>query len=475
MGLRRALFLIHRWLGIAGCLLVLAWFSSGVVMLYVPFPQLEPAARLAGLAPLGRPALGLSPAAAAALCPGPVRALRLNRVAGEPVYHVGDGGGWCSISAVDGRRLVVDGETAARQAAVFAGQGAVPAGEAIPRDQWTVYRSYDPHRPLYRFALDDAAGRVLHVSSTTGEVVLASSRAERGWSWVGTVLHWIYFTPLRAHAGLWRDLVLWLSAACLAASLSGLWLGIQRLRLKKPYGGGRASPYRGWKYGHHLLGLGGGVFAATWLFSGWLSLSPFGWAAGGVPTMDESAVLAGGPLQPVLDREALAAALAAAGEVREVVWGQFQGRGYAELHGPREHRRIDGTGRDVPPPTLAELGAAARQLDPAPLVEAARLDEADTYYYNQPLPVVRIRFAGPDAVSYYLDPESGSLRRRVDAADRQNRWLFSALHRLDFPPLASSGLGREILVQALSLAGAGLAASACLLAWRRLRRGRGEA
>ena len=74
MGLRRALFLIHRWLGIAGCLLVLAWFSSGVVMLYVPF-QLEPAARLAGLAPLGRPALGLAgsrrrPLPGAGACPG---------------------------------------------------------------------------------------------------------------------------------------------------------------------------------------------------------------------------------------------------------------------------------------------------------------------------------------------------------------------------------------------------------------------
>ncbi len=30
--------LIHRWIGIAACLLFAMWFASGLVMLYVPYP-----------------------------------------------------------------------------------------------------------------------------------------------------------------------------------------------------------------------------------------------------------------------------------------------------------------------------------------------------------------------------------------------------------------------------------------------------
>jgi hypothetical protein len=33
--------LTHRWLGTASGVLILAWFVSGLVMLYVPFPKLD--------------------------------------------------------------------------------------------------------------------------------------------------------------------------------------------------------------------------------------------------------------------------------------------------------------------------------------------------------------------------------------------------------------------------------------------------
>ncbi|WP_260928366.1 hypothetical protein [Novosphingobium sp. 9] len=35
---RRWVMLIHRWIGIAACLLFAMWFASGLVMLYVPYP-----------------------------------------------------------------------------------------------------------------------------------------------------------------------------------------------------------------------------------------------------------------------------------------------------------------------------------------------------------------------------------------------------------------------------------------------------
>lgn len=48
----RAIVLLHRWLGIAFCLVFAMWFATGIVMHFVPFPSLTEAERFAGL--LGR-------------------------------------------------------------------------------------------------------------------------------------------------------------------------------------------------------------------------------------------------------------------------------------------------------------------------------------------------------------------------------------------------------------------------------------
>jgi hypothetical protein len=45
---KRWLYLTHRWVGIVTCLLFAMWFASGLVMIYVPYPSLSPAQKLAG-------------------------------------------------------------------------------------------------------------------------------------------------------------------------------------------------------------------------------------------------------------------------------------------------------------------------------------------------------------------------------------------------------------------------------------------
>jgi len=48
------------------------------------------------------------------------------------------------------------------------------------------------------------------------------------------------------------------------------------LRMRHRYKSGSMSPYRGWMKWHHVTGLIGGAFLVTWVFSGWLSMGPFG-------------------------------------------------------------------------------------------------------------------------------------------------------------------------------------------------------
>lgn len=128
---------------------------------------------------------------------------------------------------------------------------------------------FDRHRPLFRIALGDAAGTEIYVSSRTGEVVLDTIRSERGWNWVGSVLHWIYPTVLRSNWSLWDRVVSMVSLVALIAAVLGAVLGFVRIRI-----GGRriASPYRGWHALHHIIGLVSTAFVLTWIFSGWLSM-----------------------------------------------------------------------------------------------------------------------------------------------------------------------------------------------------------
>ena len=99
-------------------------------------------------------------------------------------------------------------------------------------DQWSVPNGFDRHRPLFRVALGDAAGTEIYVSSRTGEVVLDTTRSERGWNWVGSVLHWIYPTVLRSNWALWDQVVSTLSLVALIAAVLGAVLGVIRIRIR---------------------------------------------------------------------------------------------------------------------------------------------------------------------------------------------------------------------------------------------------
>jgi hypothetical protein len=70
------------------------------------------------------------------------------------------------------------------------------------------------------------------------------------------------------------------------------------------------------------------------------------------------------------------------------------------------------------------------------------LADEDAYYLRRDgfvLPVYRIILNDAERSRIYLDPNTGALLQRVGASDRRYRWLFGALHRLDFAPLSACG------------------------------------
>jgi hypothetical protein len=470
---RRWLLLFHRWAGIATALFFALWIGSGLVMLYVPFPALTQAERLARLAPIAWVHVAVSPDAALAAggLAGVPAAFSLEMRGDEPVYR---------IAGRDGLRATVSGRTGARLGPVGAGAalrlagGDRPGASVAPveRDQWTVTARYDPLRPFHKVALGDPAGTELYVSQATGEIALDTTRFERAWNWLGSVPHWIYLTPLRARAELWRTVLLWLSGLAALGALSGLAVGIWRLRLRRRSTKGAVTPYRGLARWHHLFGLAGGLGLGAFILSGWISMNPNRWFASNTPPAGLSAAYAGTPGDIGVDVDRL---LDVAGpDARSLRFTAIGGRWWLVAETPDGLRALAPDG--APGPDTATLAMAAGAAMSAGHLRAAReLADYNAYWYPhgadpRPLPILRLRFDDPATTWLHIDPRDGTILQRLDRSGRVNRWLFDALHRLDLPVLTGSPALREAAQWLLNLLAAGIALTGLVAGWRRLGR-----
>lgn len=243
--MKRYLYLWHRWLGIGCCLLMVLWFVSGMVMLYVGYPKLTPLERLAHLPELDgcEACVPLRTALAGGDGKTP-RSIRLASVGGLPTYLLDDADGRTrALAARDGRPLAVDADRVLASARAFSGEVPMQLQGRFEEDAWTHTRNLDPHRPLWRVQTADEQGRLLYLSSQTGEVVRDASRRERAWNWLGAWLHWLY--PLRGgwFDGQWANLVIGLSLLATLVTVLGILVGLLRWRFRKPYRSGSRSPY----------------------------------------------------------------------------------------------------------------------------------------------------------------------------------------------------------------------------------------
>ena len=329
-------------------------------------------------------------------------------------------------------------------------------------------------RSLHRIAIDDAASTEVYVSARTGEVVLATTRTQRFWNWLGSVPHWIYFTSLRAHAPLWRQVILWTSGPAILVAVSGIWIGILQLRIRRRHQRDRLSPYHGWKSWHHWTGIVGGVFLLSWIVSGWLSVNPNGWLSGNSPDADALLRYSG---HDGAQFEAELARLA--GEsARTVRFYHVDGMPIAALVMPDgAERLLDArTGERVVLTDRQLIHAAQRLMPDRQMIGHQRIEAYDSYWYahhdRPPLPVLRFAFDDPQHTWFYIDPATGLVLDLLDDGGRGYRWWFNALHRLDFSWLVQNRVLWHTTVWALCLAGLTISASGTVIGWRRLRRKR---
>jgi len=491
--LKRSLIVVHRWLGVALCLLFLIWFPSGIGMMYWSYPSVSARDRLERSPALDPKTITLSPedafkAIGGGDAPGQIR---LNTFDGRPVYRFGSREGQQVVYADTGdEQLEVPMEMMRRAAAAWTRQpfAAATVEEMTDVDQWTLQGNVRSLAPLWKFSWPN--GEQVYVSGNTGEVEQYTTTASRWGAYVSAIPHWLYFTPLRKHGPEWSRFVIWSSAIGTGASIIGIAIGLWMYSPSKSYrnaGAATAIPYRGQKRLHTIFGLVFGLGAVTWAFSGLLSMDPFprrtNRPVGGgeqigrfSPSAPRSvqAALRGRMRLDAFARKLPADALAQLGElkVKELELTSAAGMpAYLATLADGDTRivPIDGAPIDgFPPDRIIET--VRRAAGPSGLADVRTIDQYDMYYLDRrrerPLPVVLARLNDAEQTRYYIDPKTARVVGSYSSRNWMSRWAYHGLHSLDFPWLYNYRPLWDIVVIAFMVGGTALCVTSLILAWR---------
>jgi hypothetical protein len=498
--LRKFAILCHRWLGTVFCVLFFVWFFSGIVLMYWDYPQVDARERLARASSLDPHSIRVSQAEAYAALgadsiPDRVRIAVLD---GRPVYRFspaqfGNGRSESIVYADDARILEdIPQDLALRIASAWTGQPAADAkfeGALTHPDQWTVSGEFRPLRPLWKFSWPD--GESVYVSEVTGEVVQYTTRGSRIGAYFGAIPHWLYFTPLRSNGPLWSRVVIWASGIGVVTSILGLIVGVW---ISLP---SKRIPYTGPKRWHTILGLIFGLVTCTWVFSGMLSMDPFGWEAGAADDPQEAALLGvrwnaaafadkspgqalgqalNQALDQALDQASTQASTQAGRTIKELDLTFFAGEPvYLAIESPQSSVAIPVHGEPsalFDSTRVAEVLASASR--PYALEEVRVIAEYEPYYIDRhharPLPVLLVRLNDPGSSMYYVDLKTARIVESYGAKSRWNRWLYHGLHSIDLPWLYKHRPAWDIFVLTLMLGGASLSVTSVILGWQFLRR-----
>ena len=489
--LKRSFIVVHRWLGVSVSLLFVIWFPSAIGIMYWDFPSVTADDRLAHGSALNPATVQWSPEEACAKvgtgCSGDTHIV-LNTFNRRPVYRIRSGRRETVVYADSGElRIEASPDAMMQVASAWANQppGAARVESVRNVDQWTVQGQFRNFQPLWKYSWPD--GQHVYVSQVTGDVVQYTTSRSRLHAYLGPIPHWLYFTPLRKHQAQWSAIVIWSAAIGTLAAGFGITVGVWMYSPSKRYrrsGPPTSIPYRGFQRWHMVFGLIFGLGAATWAFSGMLSMDPFPTRTGGRPddgglsSRRISESLRGAFQLGAFDRKHPADALRqlATESVKELELIAFAGApAYLARLSNGETRIVPVSGQplvEFDRQRIIELLRLA--AGPGAPTDFRVLTEYDRYYLDRrgqrPLPVILAQFGDADRTRYYIDPKTARVVGSYTSSDWMNRWLYHGLHSLDFPWLYKHRPFWDLVVIIFMIGGTVLSATSVILAWRVLGR-----
>ena len=482
----KAILWLHRYLAVAVGILMTLWCVSGFVMMYQGFPAISRAEQLQGLAPLDVTDCcqlnAIDPAAEG-------QDFRIEMHLGRPVMRLRDR----TLDLTTGRDIpALDDQSIEQVAREWAAGNQVEVADlqrdVIDIDQWTI-QTARRNSPVSHIHFNDDAGTEIYINGTTGEVFQKTTTMVRFWSWLGAVPHWIYPTILRQNGALWVEVVIWTSVAGTFLTFTGIYVGLKRYRWRRKTqqpanvtanGNGshnknqKRSPYKGLWYWHHILGLVFGVLTLTWVFSGLLTMNPWGWLTSPRDSIaqDMQGTFTWGDTQSFLRSLASAQRNGDLPEdIRQLSSSAFNDE-LSVLAYDANGDQVKRLNLDATEAAPVSVTTVTQRLSGLGLTEAGvqLMTEEDLYYYEHKspidLPVIKASIDDGDRV-LYVQPDSGRVQV-VNDTRRLSRWTRVGLHRLDYPGLKSRPVW-DMLVIVMLFGVTCLVATGTWMSFRRIR------
>lgn len=483
MMMKRLTYLFHHWLGIGMCLLMAMWFFSGIVMMYVPYPSFTQTERLNSLPELQPQVINFSPEKLLSTLSAEqqLQSLSLSSIQNRPAYLMSNNRRQVSGMFADTGEMLptFTQQEALASAEIFAQSLQTDSKNKhyqgkVDKDQWTLSAILNTHRPLHHIKLNDKKHTELYISSTTGQVVLKTTRTERIANWLGSNIHWIYFTPIRKNAKLWYWIIVVASIVGLLSIFTGALVGWWRIRIKKRYKNKRMTPYTGQMKLHHIMGLLFLIPITTYTYSGLMSMGSFGVPKDKSNYFEQLKAYQGEKRLSTFSQSAdnIQQLINDYPNARELVWYWIDGEEHYYLLDQNNQRLLtDGKTQQQRQEKAVSL---LQDILPEHNYQTELLEQYDRYYYahhqRQPsLPALRVKFDDDDKSWFYIDLTTGELSSRQTKNSRTMRWLYKGLHSLDFPFLINNRPLWDVVVITLNLLGFIFSVSAIIIAWRYLR------
>ncbi len=440
------LVFIHRWIGVGLCLFFSAWFLSGMVMIFKPYPSLSEVERLkrSEVIQYSEDILSISKLKSFQE-ENPSKATLISKL-GEPYY-------WWKSDANDRITVVnaITGDTPNfKQDQIheianyfYPDKPVESINVGIEYDQWIVSNRFDPYRPFYRVDYSDELNTHIYVSSRNGQVLQQTNQNQRAWNYIGSVVHWIYPTVIRKNWILWDQIVWWLALVGIVSAFTGITLGvIKAIRAKSGL-----SEYSGWLYWHHVGGLLAGLIVLSWIFSGWLSMDHGRIFSKPDPTISQLQAYNGGALelnlQPLKSLEAVIFPHINEIELRVIaglpyLFSKSSKKGFQTwLRDSNKIWQLQENGL-----SRALIQKAIQSAWPnAEIIEVENISNNDVYANlresSMPSSTLRVVLDNNEKTWIHIDKYSGEIISVMDSGRRLYRWLFNGLHSFDFPSLIS--------------------------------------
>lgn len=466
---------LHHWLGTFFSVLFLVWFLSGFVMMYHTFPFLSKDQKIAML-PQEQIDTILTPSEVFKTHKkDSIYNLSLNFQLQRPVLHLVTTNGKVISKYADTGKLVTISKTKALAIAKENSKiNAIAQVNAITElDQWIPRTRFLKHMPIYKIIFNDTDKTYTYISSVTGEVLATNTVSERFWSWLGAIPHWIYFKDIRIHNTLWFQLIVWLSSLGFLMVITGMVTGIVRYK-KKPNAKFKRFKNKWYNY-HYYFGLFFGIFICTWIFSGWMSMTPFSWTP--------STSLNKKELQDWQKRSFQLTEITPEiwnnffdktknKSIQEVDFTLFNKEVYAIVYADSS-KQLHNLNRPNRIPEIGDYITVVQGFNINNKITSVKLlDKYDNYYYSRhntkELPIIRVNTT--NKISYYINPKTTKMIYKCATRNRIQRWIYHGLHSLDFSFLAWNRPLWDIVLFILLIGGTIVSFTGVVLGFRFLKR-----